>query len=127
MAVVVTNNTGADYRLPDRRVIPDGESVVLTDEELQWIPVSKRENAELAVTALASPVSVTTEYLVTRLDEVGSGISYVGKAEPGSATDAAVWQITKVTEASGDVVIEYADGDANFNNIWDDRLSLSYE
>jgi hypothetical protein len=26
----------------------------------------------------------------------------------------------------GDVIIEYADGNANFDNVWDNRTSLSY-
>lgn len=60
------------------------------------------------------------------LDDAGSGVTYVGKADPGTATSAAGWQIQRITETTGDLTIEWADGDALFNNVWDNHLSLSY-
>ncbi len=65
-------------------------------------------------------------YLVVNIDDVGSGVCYVGKAAPGTATSAASWQVFRLTEASGDLTMVWADGDADFNNVWDDRASLSY-
>lgn len=67
-----------------------------------------------------------TQVLTTNLDDAGSGVSYVGKAKPGSATSSAVWRVFKMVEASGDITITYADGNAQFDNIWDNRASLSY-
>ena len=52
-------------------------------------------------------------------------ISYLGRAAPGTATSAASWQIRKIDENSG-TIITYADGDADFDNVWDNRESLSY-
>jgi hypothetical protein len=60
-----------------------------------------------------------------RLDEATATITYVGQAAPGTATSAAAWSIKRLDSTSGLVVL-WADGDANFNNIWDDRASLSY-
>jgi len=51
--------------------------------------------------------------------------TYVGKAAIGSATDAARWQIMSIDETSG-TVVTFADGDDNYNNIWDSREELSY-
>lgn len=62
----------------------------------------------------------------TRTDDVGSGITYVGKAVVGSVTSDSVWQISRITETDGDLVVQYADGNASFDNIWDNRASLSY-
>lgn len=56
-------------------------------------------------------------------DSVDSTINYVGKAQIGSAESAEVWQIIKV---DGDGNCTWADGDDSFDNIWDDRESLSY-
>jgi hypothetical protein len=54
-------------------------------------------------------------------------ITYVGKALPGTATSSAAWRITRVTVSSDtDVEILYADGNDSFDNIRDNRLSLSY-
>jgi len=52
-------------------------------------------------------------------------VGYVGKAAIGSATDAARWQIMSIDETSG-TVVTFADGDDNYNNIWDSREELSY-
>ena len=53
--------------------------------------------------------------------------AYLGQAVPGTATSAASWRIQKLTfGGDGDVTSQWADGDANFNNVWDDRASLSY-
>ena len=68
----------------------------------------------------------TTGNLATRFDDAGSSISYIGKATIGSATSDPVWQIQKMDETGGDVVITWADGDDSFNNIWDNRSSLTY-
>lgn len=52
---------------------------------------------------------------------------YHGLAYPGADKAAAVWQIKLVTYgADGDVSVTWADGNAAFDNIWDNRASLSY-
>jgi len=62
-----------------------------------------------------------------RLDVVSSTVTYVGKAVVGASTAAAVWKVFRMTTASdGDLTIEYADGDADFDNVWDNRAGLSY-
>jgi hypothetical protein len=61
----------------------------------------------------------------TRLDEASATVTYVGKADIGSATASALWQIQKIDTSSG-LVITWADGDALFDNVWNDRASLSY-
>lgn len=64
--------------------------------------------------------------LATRLDDyTTASVTYVGKAAIGSGVASAVWQISKIDETSG-VVITWADGNANFDNIWDNRASLTY-
>ncbi len=67
-----------------------------------------------------------TNELATKLDESVSGTTYVGKAPVGSVGSAAVWQIFKMVEAAGVTTITWADGDTAFNNIWDNRASLTY-
>ena len=58
-----------------------------------------------------------------------SDLIYVGEALPGSTTASASWRIKKIDLNVGtdsDIGIRYADGDSNFNNIWDNHLSLTY-
>jgi hypothetical protein len=61
-----------------------------------------------------------------RLDDAGSGVTYVGNAAAGASVAAAVWQIKKIVELNGDITITWADGNGQFDNVWNDRASLSY-
>lgn len=67
----------------------------------------------------------TDEEVRLATDSGDANIEYVGKAIPGSATSAAVWQISRIDNTTG-LVLEFADGNSSFDNIWDNRESLSY-
>lgn len=60
-----------------------------------------------------------------QVDEVGT-TTYLGYAEPGSLTSASVWAIKRIIETGNDVSITWADGNNSFDNIWDNRLALTY-
>ena len=65
----------------------------------------------------------------TRLDEASTAsVTYVGKTDPGNAllTGSAVWAIQRIDETTADTIIAWADGNDLFDNIWDNRLALSY-
>lgn len=68
--------------------------------------------------------------LVTLIDDTTTAdVTYIGYALPtGSAiaTSGAVWRIKKIDESTGVTTIKWADGDTLFNNIWDNRVSLTY-
>lgn len=53
---------------------------------------------------------------------------YRGEAATGTAESAAAWRIRRITFVGDeeDVVEEWADGNANFDKVWDDRASLTY-
>ena len=63
--------------------------------------------------------------LSLRLDEASATITYVGEARPGSVTSAALWRIKRLDTTSG-TSIQWADGDTLFNNVWNNRASLTY-
>lgn len=62
----------------------------------------------------------------TLVDAATATVTYIGDANPGTATSAAEWRIRRLTEVGDDVTVEWADGNDTFDNIWDDRASLSY-
>lgn len=64
--------------------------------------------------------------LATRLDDVGGGVTYVGEANPGTVNSDSTWRIKKIVETGPDIVISWADGDSDYDNVWDDRLTLTY-
>lgn len=54
-------------------------------------------------------------------------VTYKGEAAAGVLTSAASWRISRLTiQSDGDTEILWADGNTNYDNIWDNRLSLSY-
>ena len=64
--------------------------------------------------------------LAVQLDDVGGGVTYVGEANPGSATASAVWRIRKITETGNDLTQTWANANDAFDQIWDNRLALAY-
>lgn len=86
----------------------------LTDAQMRATPVP------ISGTVTAS----ATEYIV-RVDEASSTITYVGYAIPGTATSAASWRIKRLDSTTGLIVL-WAAGTASFNQVWDNRASLSY-
>ena len=37
-----------------------------------------------------------------------------------------VWKIKRITITGGEIVLDYADGDKNYDKIWDDRATYAY-
>lgn len=64
--------------------------------------------------------------LVKRVDEASATVTYVGQAQDGSDIADPVWQIQRITSSGGATEIEWADGNNDFDNVWDDRSSLTY-
>ena len=60
-----------------------------------------------------------------QVDTVGN-THYLGYATAGSVTNGSVWSIKKVVEVGNNVTITCAEGTKDFDNIWDDRLTLTY-
>lgn len=60
------------------------------------------------------------------VDGVSSSEVYVGEASSKSSTADPVWSIFKVVVSGTLVSIKFADGNADYDNVWDDRASLTY-
>jgi hypothetical protein len=66
------------------------------------------------------------ENYTQHIDYISESVTYIGQANPGTNDSDPLWRIKKITSTGDDIDIQYADGNANFDNIWDDRVSLSY-
>ena len=77
------------------------------------------------ITTFSSQVkrTVGVSAFAVRFNDSGT-YTYVGTARPGTATSAASWQIKRIKNS--DNGIDWADGDAQFNNVWNNVTSLSY-
>lgn len=55
------------------------------------------------------------------------GVTYLGRAHTGTSRAAAIWQVRKIfSNADGNQEMAWADGDCAFDNVWDDRATLTY-
>jgi len=70
--------------------------------------------------------AVDMTQLIKYVDDVSGTTLYIGEAQPNTLTSTASWRIKRIVFTGDDSETLYADGDANFNNIWDNRASLSY-
>ena len=61
-----------------------------------------------------------------RTDVAGAGVTYNGYALTGTLNTANSWKIARVTVVGAITTIEYADGNSGFDNIWNDRATLTY-
>lgn len=74
----------------------------------------------------AVPVSISGATLGYAVKITVSGTTtYVGKAAAGSAQASALWQVMKIDESSG-LVLTWADGNTNFDNVATDLTALNY-
>jgi hypothetical protein len=61
-----------------------------------------------------------------RIDDASTvNVTYFGFATVGVSPASASWKIYKIDESTG-FIKQYADGDALYNNIWNNRTSLIY-
>lgn len=63
----------------------------------------------------------------THLDDTGGAVIYIGKAQIGSATSAAVWQIERLsTTSAGYIYMDWAGGNDEYDNVFDNRAIFTY-
>ena len=74
----------------------------------------------------ASPVRNPDDLKARKVDTVSASLIYVGLAAPGAAASSAVWQIKKISITGAVLEISWADGNAEYANVWNDRAGLSY-
>lgn len=98
-------------------------------EQRQLEEITELQTIQTSLSDLKGKVDLVNDKLFFEpllVDESSPLTIYRGFAVPGSATSAAVWAIQRAT-INGDVTTyEWAGGDRSFDNIWDDRDTLSY-
>ena len=72
--------------------------------------------------ALVPAVALRQEFDANKL------LLFLGEAAPGTATSFPAWRIRKFIYNIDKMLIEilWADGDGNFDNVYDDRAALTY-
>lgn len=106
---------------PSGAISTNGETGVLDTTDTRIDPATEDTLAQLLI-----EMQINNGAYAQRTDDTGTGTIYRGWTVPGTAPSAGAWRITRIVETSGDFVMTFADGNNNFDNIWDNRASLSY-
>lgn len=96
---------------------------------LSWIKqtgTSGGAGTDVTVTNLPSTYPITFPAYSKRYDQVDATTAYLGNAVVGASESSSVWQIQRLTFSGENVTVQYADGNASFDNNWSNRASLSY-
>jgi len=94
--------------------------------------VVEKTNNQVVLTGLLGPTgasAVSEDDMVysKRIDFVTDNELYRGEALVGTAETSSLWRIRKISIGiDGDVSETWAGGNANFDKVWANRLSLSY-
>ena len=68
---------------------------------------------------------IDTSYAV-RLDSIDANTTYVGEAPIGANGTESRWRLRKLVQDGSVLSIFWADGNQSFDNVWDNRASLTY-
>lgn len=93
--------------------------------ELQQIKIVL-ENMNKTLQAGGTGGTGTPTKLPMREDESQPGIVYKGYALPNARTGDPLWAIQKISRIDNQIIYEWANGNENYENIWDNRYALSY-
>jgi hypothetical protein len=61
-----------------------------------------------------------------KVDEASATITYIGIATAGTPASANGWQIKRIDTSAIAADILFADGNVNYDNVWNSRAGLSY-
>ncbi|MFW6219805.1 MAG: hypothetical protein ACOC33_03115 [bacterium] len=75
----------------------------------------------------AVQVVVNREEETTRIDEPNENLIYLGFSELDADPSKPVWKIKRIQVVGTETRITYADGNRLYDNIWNDRTSLTYK
>lgn len=110
--------------VPNVEVVVDAAGVTNSTVTFMYAEETKQLHIVQALVVLNQDAVQPLRTEVTGV--VPNTVTYAGYALPGSSPALAVWKIQKITETATTKLIEYADGNENMDNIWNDRASLTY-
>jgi hypothetical protein len=90
------------------------------------VPIDDINQAVYDETVQTNNVSLGQEEGILLVDEPDASTTYVGWAPAGTATSAASWKVVKIAVAGTVTSKKWADGNKRYDNVWDDRATLTY-
>ena len=117
---------GGSYKLVDNADVDKAAlKGVVDDAILIYDPTKKKFIADSFVNVL-DRLKAELEVQYNKLIDQEGTFYYIGEALPGTNTDQSKWRIKRIEEVGNDYNILWADGTAEFDKIWDDRVTFTY-
>lgn len=82
-------------------------------------------NADGSINAITAGAAANANNVLMAYKASDSNIIYIGEAANASSTGSPVWKITRL-DTTTLLAVTYADGNLNYDNVWDNRESLTY-
>ena len=122
---------GGSYKILDNADVEIKQLSEVTENAILIYNVRKQKfvvsDIEEVILSLGLDLGVGTAQKYTRLIDVDGSFTYIGEADPGTAEASATWRIKRLFEnPNGDLTILWANGSADFDKAWTNRLSFSY-
>lgn len=127
MAIRVSRASAAtvSFSTPQEIVISHADDSIRLGDGSNLVTSTSQSGKRGLDVYVTNPSGASAGELVN-IDESVSGTTYFGFAAIGSDNGDAVWKIKKMVLISGVSEIKYADGNEDYDNIWDNRASLTY-
>ena len=100
------------------------QTVIVADVQTQFIEV------EVGIPGPPGPIGPAAGESMSytkRTDFVGTDVVYKGEAAPGTAENVSGWRISRITFVGEDIEELWAEGTADFNKMWSQRTSYTYQ
>ena len=138
---IVDPTTSLDIAITEESVnVGNGVDVVSVTPELETVQVGDAGD-EINITEVVEELPQANDAVIVqivedanvpyakRVDFIGDTLIYRAEAVVGSLENAAAWRIRRLTidvNSDDDIKEEWANGNATFDKIWNDRLTLDY-
>jgi hypothetical protein len=111
-------------------LVQQTNEVAITNEQVYNVVVEVNNSSTIVVgqPGPQGPVGLSEDSMAyaRQTDFVGEDVIYKGEAEAGSLTSSPLWRIRKITIVNDDISETWANGNTDFDKVWDDRYTLNY-
>lgn len=117
---------GGSARILDNDDVEFKRLDAMTENAILIFDQSKKKFVVRDLLEFIQTIQTGVEVQYNKLIDVDGAYTYIGEAIPGTATTAATWRIKRVEQVGVDINILWANGSADFNKVWDSRLTYTY-
>lgn len=107
-------------------ILVDGTTVDVSPDDVYVLVAPQETSLLISDVGVQGPPGEEDVPFDLEIDETSTpNAVYIGQADPGTSVATAGWRIKRILESTG-THVDWANGTAAFDKVWDDRLTYSY-